>query len=663
MHLGDPELGHIYWVKLDPVMEWSTNPCPLCQLLIEAFPALSEDSSRSHTLFIKSSGNSWDRGLHTADLIVFTLDNPFGPSTYCGGSYLVLQPDDITLVRILEPLLDFSIVKSWLGFCQENHSGKCDIEFNSSTLPSSSSSLSSLSTFRLIDCETRHVIPFSGQKYVALSYLWGESKGEKGFFSPVLPNQVPRTIEDAIIVTLRLDLRYLWVDRYCINQGNPQEIAEQVPKMDLVYNSSQLTIIAAAGQNPDFGLPGVSNGRPPIQAHGRIGRHFLVSTLPDPVHIIKRSKWNQRGWTYQEGLLSRRRLVFTEEQVYFECPGMFCNEVLNVRLENLHTLNKRRFRARYTRGIDTGLFPKQIGSEPLEVFRRIEEYSTRSLTNQSDILMGILGIFRSFEMSSQGVRQCIGVPIHTISRKLLTARDLDPKGRESLNAIAHIPTRSRLTGFCAGLCWNTKEPLEKRVGFPSWSWTGWIGEIEWNVGGRFYQIIQGDTDIQVQLEVLSGHRIDWDEFDRLYNEMNDQLAHTLHISAWVSKVDIIKPIRYHDKLNWITIVYVVDKGPSRWLFKPTSSRPLSGSSCFGIHLGYRCFGNGALVEHFMMIIQEVESEIYERVGLGFLHSSRVLPRISDLPALDSFPDDAPNPNTFSLPAPNLVKEWMEFKLQ
>ncbi len=29
-----------------------------------------------------------------------------------------------------------------------------------------------------------------------------------------------------------------------------------------------------------------------------------------------------RGWTYQEGVLSNRRLVFTEEQVYWECRGM-----------------------------------------------------------------------------------------------------------------------------------------------------------------------------------------------------------------------------------------------------------------------------------------------------------------------------------------------------
>ncbi len=36
--------------------------------------------------------------------------------------------------------------------------------------------------------------------------------------------------------------------------------------------------------------------------------------------------WSSRAWTYQEGLLSRRRLLFTESQVYFQCMEMHCWE-------------------------------------------------------------------------------------------------------------------------------------------------------------------------------------------------------------------------------------------------------------------------------------------------------------------------------------------------
>lgn len=41
---------------------------------------------------------------------------------------------------------------------------------------------------------------------------------------------------------------------------------------------------------------------------------------------IKQSKWATRGWTYQEGCLSRRRLIFTEKEVLFLCNKLLVKE-------------------------------------------------------------------------------------------------------------------------------------------------------------------------------------------------------------------------------------------------------------------------------------------------------------------------------------------------
>ena len=98
--------------------------------------------------------------------------------------------------------------------------------------------------------------------------------------------------------------------------------------MDLIYALAQVTIIATAGQGPDYGLPGVRGTLHSCQPQLKIGNHFLVSTLPSPKLAIKSSKWATRGWTYQEGLLSKRRLFFTNEQVFYECNGMHCMESL-----------------------------------------------------------------------------------------------------------------------------------------------------------------------------------------------------------------------------------------------------------------------------------------------------------------------------------------------
>jgi hypothetical protein len=44
----------------------------------------------------------------------------------------------------------------------------------------------------------------------------------------------------------------------------------------------------------------------------------------DPREFIELSKWSTGAWTYQEALLSRTLLDFTDQQVYYERHGMYC---------------------------------------------------------------------------------------------------------------------------------------------------------------------------------------------------------------------------------------------------------------------------------------------------------------------------------------------------
>jgi hypothetical protein len=97
--------------------------------------------------------------------------------------------------------------------------------------------------------------------------------------------------------------------------------------MGKIYAESTLTIIAAAGSDPDHGIPGVSSTMRIQRPSIRVGRHCLVGVRP-PAHEIKRSKWNSRSWTYQEALLPKRRLVFTDTQTYFQCQEMCCTDAI-----------------------------------------------------------------------------------------------------------------------------------------------------------------------------------------------------------------------------------------------------------------------------------------------------------------------------------------------
>ncbi|KAK0623882.1 heterokaryon incompatibility protein-domain-containing protein, partial [Immersiella caudata] len=211
-------------------------------------------------------------------------------------------------------------MRGWLRYCDAHHRGSCGM------LPGYAAA--QVAGMRVIDCRSRRVVVAPRDcKFAALSYVWGGAAmgggtafrdGEGGR----VPDDAPRTVGDAMEVVRRLKLRYLWVDQYCIDQGNASELHQQVSIMDMVYHLATVTIVAAAGQDAEFGLPGVGCTKREPQPVINMGGRVWISSLENPKHRIERSKWFSRGWTYQEGLFSRRRLIFTESQVYFECNSM-----------------------------------------------------------------------------------------------------------------------------------------------------------------------------------------------------------------------------------------------------------------------------------------------------------------------------------------------------
>jgi len=181
--------------------------------------------------------------------------------------------------------VDFGEIREWLEFCEVHHIvGCCEAE------------VVTLSGFKLIECHTRQIVlaPKTND-YIALSYVWGQGLEESQVVKGMLPNPAPQVIEDAIMVAKELDVRYLWVDRYCIDQDGDDK-DHQIRNMDLIYRGAKLTIIAAAGEDPSFGLPGISSAKRTTQPMIRVRGHWLVSSLADPALELRNSKWASRGW-------------------------------------------------------------------------------------------------------------------------------------------------------------------------------------------------------------------------------------------------------------------------------------------------------------------------------------------------------------------------------
>ncbi|KAF1952774.1 HET-domain-containing protein, partial [Byssothecium circinans] len=212
----------------------------------------------------------------------------------------------------------------WVSFCDNHHPG-CRIK-----------PTSFVKGLKLIDCTNRSIVSaYRWTTYVALSYVWGADQQNTDQTSiPInhpqntvyqLPDTVPPVIEDSICAVRELGYQYLWVDRYCIDQSNQEEKHFQIARMNSIYERAELTIIAT-GDDQSYGLPGV-NMTPRRPQHTAVAKGInLVLASSNRRKTILASRWATRGWTYQEYILARRRLVFLEDQVYFECNGMNCYE-------------------------------------------------------------------------------------------------------------------------------------------------------------------------------------------------------------------------------------------------------------------------------------------------------------------------------------------------
>lgn len=237
--------------------------------------------------------------------------------------------------RLVGPYADFELFKSWFDNCTLHH--------GTTTCRTDASILGNIPGLRVIDCSSRRLgsgsqLPTNQDlNYVALSYVWGtkpddENEGENISDRTVgwpLPSKLPPLIEDIITAVTKLGFRYLWIDRYCIPQGDQEAKHKQIQNMDSIYGSASLKIIAAAGDDPSDGLPGVSLPRygrgcsdknRPVSV--KIGsRTFVTVHTSAAPSVLRDSKWNSRAWTMQKAFLSCRCLVFFNEGAYFQCSS------------------------------------------------------------------------------------------------------------------------------------------------------------------------------------------------------------------------------------------------------------------------------------------------------------------------------------------------------
>jgi hypothetical protein len=355
--------------------------------------------------------------------------------------------------------VNISLLQSWLHDCDTVHGRACK-GFRPEPLDPAV-----LGKIRLIDIPDRKLVSaqIAGScHYAALSYTWGPTNVAQlkltkdtrdRLFAPEglssSSEDIPTTIKDAMDLCQSMRIPYLWVDALCIQQDSAVD-REQFELMDQIYGAAYVTIVAAAGNDSWAGLSGFRPDTRTInQETALVAGMTLGSCQPWFSESMNTSKWTTRAWTLQENFLSRRLLMFTPEQVYFQCHSALwledvCLEgIAENAIVGLADDFTNQCLGKYKLYFKSPLLQRRS----FDVYASlVEDFTARSLTYQSDTLRAFYGISTILE-EAWGTKFYNGIPTRYLESALLFSVEGDAGGSV------------------------------RRPEFPSWSWAGWKSAV------------------------------------------------------------------------------------------------------------------------------------------------------------------------------------------
>ncbi|KAF2176839.1 HET-domain-containing protein [Zopfia rhizophila CBS 207.26] len=339
-------------------------------------------------------------------------------------------------------------------------------------------------------------------RYVAFSHSWGtssrlmlETSNLEDLKRGMDLTSLPQTFRDAIQITKRLGIHYLWIDCLCIVQDDPLDWEKEAE----LYRQ-QNGMLPQRTNNSYLSSASLSLGyKSTVQADGPDTFHVLMpSSIDDKKGKLFFSKeWlpgscsqlpqkaiigsfgqsfdplgdeplSRRGWTLQERLLPSRLIHYAKDQMYFQCGCriqsedgfLFRNKMFS--LESLVVQEKIPFEEHGAIGPGVSFIPRYHLELPRGRWdggwlSLIQNYSQRKLTVDQDKLPALSGLARLLA-GRTGDRYLAGLWANHLPEDLFWR--VYPQEESYSDAVGGLPIRGKILG-------EVKRPKEYRA--PSWS--------------------------------------------------------------------------------------------------------------------------------------------------------------------------------------------------
>ncbi|KAI1328944.1 hypothetical protein F5Y16DRAFT_419187 [Xylariaceae sp. FL0255] len=288
----------------------------------------------------------------------------------------------------------------------------------------------------------------------------------------------------------------------------------QVHAMSSIYNGAKFVIIEASGNGIKDGISGITSSS---------------------LDAVGPTTWNSRGWTYQEAILPKRKVFFTESQVFYECALRIDHEEMLTYSSFDPSMHSKHHYPTSTTSLVYNA-ASECASElrktelsntrenPWEAYaRHLPRYRQRKLREPADLLSAFLGILDALYPGNQSY---YGLPIPDFYLALMWRFWDDPYIRK-------VP----LTGA------PENHSGDRRL-FPSWSWAS-AADV----------IVDYDS-----LKYFCGTLCQWFKPDSTGKQLVPIIAPSQAASRWIKRDGFwdIDPGTGTDALHklWVTILAI-----------------------------------------------------------------------------------------------------------